>query len=196
MHAVYEKEKRGQPPYDPRLRTKSLVYGYWGKVFSSRSILKRLREDIPFRVLPAGNEPDFRTISDFRKIHIQTLPGLFEQVLGMALECGAIQLGQVSLNGTKLGSIASPPHAAAAEGPTRVDRMQAEAEDQSGQSCTRGAQVRGGTSIATDQTGARVSPILATRERESERRVGAGVPHTKYFTDSRSHAALTTGIGV
>jgi transposase len=107
MHAVYEKEKRGQPPYDPRLMTKLLVYGYCTGVFSSRRIQRRLREDIPFNVLAAGNEPDFRTISDFRKIHIETLQGLFEQVLAMALECGAIQLGRVSLDGTKLKANAS-----------------------------------------------------------------------------------------
>src|SRR2546428_9069721 len=93
IHAVYEKEKRGQPPYDPRLMTKLLVYGYCTGVFSSRRIQKRLREDIPFRVLAAGNQPDFRTISDFRKIHIEALENLFDQVLAMALECGAIKLG-------------------------------------------------------------------------------------------------------
>src|SRR6266849_8042650 len=107
IHAVYEKEKRGQPPYDPRLMTKLLVYGYCTGVFGSRRIQKRLREDIPFRVLAARNEPDFRTISDFRKIHIATLENLFEQVLAMALECGAIQLGRVSLDGTKLKANAS-----------------------------------------------------------------------------------------
>jgi transposase len=107
MHAVYGEEKRGQPPYDPRLMTKLLVYGYCTGVFSSRRIQKRLREDIPFKVLAAGNEPDFRTISDFRKIHIQTLENLFEQVLGMAMECGAIKLGRVSLDGTKLKANAS-----------------------------------------------------------------------------------------
>src|ERR1700675_4481340 len=107
MNAVYEKEKRGQPPYDPRLMTKLLGYGYCTGVFSSRRIQKRLQEDIPFKVLAAGNEPDFRTISDFRKIHIETLQGLFEQVLAMALECGAIQLGRVSLDGTKLKANAS-----------------------------------------------------------------------------------------
>ena len=107
IHAVYEKEKRGQPPYDPRLMTKLLVYGYCTGVFGSRRIQKRLREDIPFRVLAAGNEPDFRTISDFRKIHIGALEKLFEQVLAMALECGAIQLGRVSLDGTKLKANAS-----------------------------------------------------------------------------------------
>jgi transposase len=107
IHAVYEKEQRGQPPYDPRLMTKLLVYGYCTGVFSSRRIQKRLREDIPFKVLAAGNEPDFRTISDFRKIHIEALEKLFEQVLAMALECGAIQLGRVSLDGTKLKANAS-----------------------------------------------------------------------------------------
>ena len=107
VHAVYEKEKRGQPPYDPRLMTKLLVYGYCTGVFSSRRIQKRLKEDIPLKVLAAGNEPDFRTISDFRKIHIETLQNLFEQVLAMALECGAIQLGRISLDGTKLKANAS-----------------------------------------------------------------------------------------
>ena len=107
IHAVYEKEKRGQPPYDPRLMTKLLIYGYCTGVFSSRRIQKRLQEDIPFKVLAAGNEPDFRTISDFRKIHIETLQNLFEQVLAMALECGAIKLGRVSLDGTKMKANAS-----------------------------------------------------------------------------------------
>ena len=107
IHAVYGEEKRGQPPYDPRLMTKLLVYGYCTGVFSSRRIQKRLQEDIPFKVLAAGNEPDFRTISDFRKIHIGTLQGLFEQVLGMALEVGAVKVGRVSLDGTKIKANAS-----------------------------------------------------------------------------------------
>jgi transposase len=107
IHAVYGEEKRGQPPYDPRLMTKLLVYGYCTGVFSSRRIQKRLQEDIPFRVLAAGNEPDFRTISDFRKIHIATLQGLFEQVLEMALEVGAVKVGRVTLDGTKVKANAS-----------------------------------------------------------------------------------------
>src|ERR1019366_8063531 len=41
VHAVYGGEKRGQPPYDPRLMIKLLVYGYCTGVFSSRRIQKR-----------------------------------------------------------------------------------------------------------------------------------------------------------
>ena len=107
IHAHYGEEKRGQPPYDPRLMTKLLVYGYCTGVFSSRRLQKRIQEDIPFRVLAAGNEPDFRTISDFRKIHLAALEGLFEQVLEMAFEAGAIKLGRVSLDGTKVKANAS-----------------------------------------------------------------------------------------
>jgi len=127
MYAVYEKEKRGQPPYDPRLMTKLLVYGYCTGVFSSRRIQKRLQEDIPFKVLAAGNEPDFRTISDFRKIHIETLEQLFEQVLAMALECGSIKLGRVSLDGTKLKANASK-HKAMSYGRMKEKQQQLKAE--------------------------------------------------------------------
>lgn len=107
IHAWYGEEKRGQPPYDPVLMTKLLVYGYCTGVFSSRRLQKRIQEDIPFKVLAAGNEPDFRTISDFRKIHLVALEELFEQVLELALESGSVKLGRVSLDGTKIKANAS-----------------------------------------------------------------------------------------
>jgi len=107
MDAVYGNEKRGQPPYDPQMMTKVLVYGYCVGVFSSRRIERRLVEDIAFRVLAADNQPNFRTISDFRKIHLKTLEGLFEQVLKIALEAGAMKLGRVALDGTKVKANAS-----------------------------------------------------------------------------------------
>jgi len=107
IEAVYGDEQRGQPPYHPRMMTKLLVYGYCVGVFSSRRIQTRVAEDIAFRVLAAGNEPDFRTISDFRKIHLQALEGLFEQVLKIALKAGAIKVGRVVLDGTKVKANAS-----------------------------------------------------------------------------------------
>ena len=58
MEAVYGNEKRGQPPYDPLMMTKVLVYAYCVGVFSSRRIERRLVEDIAFRVLAAGNQPE------------------------------------------------------------------------------------------------------------------------------------------
>jgi transposase/ribonuclease HI len=107
IESVYEEEDRGQPPYHPRMMTKILVYGYCVGVFSSRRIQKRLEEDVAFRVLAAGNQPDFRTISDFRKLHLQALEGLFQQVLRLVLEMGALKLGRVALDGSKVKANAS-----------------------------------------------------------------------------------------
>src|ERR1700730_2028843 len=107
IESVYEEEDRGQPPYHPRMMTKILVYGYCVGVFSSRRIQKRLAEDVAFRVLAAGNQPDFRTISDFRKLHLKALEGLFQQVLRLVLEVGALKLGRVALDGSKIKANAS-----------------------------------------------------------------------------------------
>jgi transposase len=107
IESYYEKEERGYPPYHPRMMTKLLVYGYCVGVFSSRKLEKRLVEDVAFRVLAAGNEPDFRTISEFRRIHLKALEGLFEQVLRLAIELGAMQLGRVAIDGSKVKANAS-----------------------------------------------------------------------------------------
>jgi transposase len=107
IEAVYESDTRGQPPYNPRMMTKVLLYGYCTGTFSSRRIQKALVDEVPFRVLAAGNQPDFRTISDFRKIHHKALQALFEQVLGMALKAGAMKLGRVALDGSKVKANAS-----------------------------------------------------------------------------------------
>jgi transposase len=99
---VYEDEERGYPPYHPVMLTKVLVYAYCVGVFSSRKIQRRLVEDVGFRVLAAGNEPDFRTIADFRKRHLTALTGFFEQVLHLARELGAPRVGRVAIDGSKV----------------------------------------------------------------------------------------------
>jgi transposase len=118
IESVYEEEDRGQPPYHPRMMTKILLYGYCVGVFSSRKIQKRLVEDVAFRVLAAGNEPDFRTIADFRKLHLKALEELFQQMLRLTLETGAMKLGRVALDGSKVKGNASK-HKAMSYGRTK-----------------------------------------------------------------------------
>jgi transposase len=107
IESVYEEEERGQPPYHPRMMTKILLYGYCVGVFSSRRMEKKLSEDVGFRVLAAGNEPDFRTISDFRKLHLAGLQELFDQLLQIALRAGTMKLGRVMIDGSKVKANAS-----------------------------------------------------------------------------------------
>ena len=105
--AIYEDEERGYPPYHPVMLTKVLVYAYCVGVFSSRRIQRRLVEDIAFRVLAAGNAPDFRTIADFRKTHLPALRGFFEQVLRLARDLGTLRVGRVAIDGSKVKANAS-----------------------------------------------------------------------------------------
>jgi transposase len=107
IESIYEEEERGQPPYHPRMMTKILVYGYCVGVFSSRRIQKRLVEDVAFRELAAGNQRDFRTIADFRKLHLAALEELFGQVLRITLETGTMKLGRVVVDGSKVKANAS-----------------------------------------------------------------------------------------
>jgi transposase len=123
----YEDEERGYPPYHPVMLTKVLVYGYCVGVFSSRKIERRLLEDVAFRVLAAGNTPDFRTIADFRRRHLAALQGLFEQVLRLAQELGAPRVGRVAIDGSKVKANASK-HKAMSYGRMQEKERQLRAE--------------------------------------------------------------------
>ena len=98
---------RGFPPYHPRMMVTLLLYSYTQGVFSSRRIMKRCERDAAYRVIVHDDAPNFRTISDFRKLHLAELEGLFVQVLRLCQEVGLVKLGHVSLDGTKVKANAS-----------------------------------------------------------------------------------------
>ncbi|HSH63710.1 MAG TPA: IS1182 family transposase [Methyloceanibacter sp.] len=97
----------GQPPFDPRMMTALLLHGYASGIYSSRRIAKAAVERADFMMIVAGDPPDFRTISEFRKRHLQALASLFVQVLKLAEKAGLVKLGHVALDGTKIKANAS-----------------------------------------------------------------------------------------
>ncbi len=104
--AVYD-EPRGYPPYHPAMMVAALLYAYSQGVYSSRRIARALEERLDFMAVSALQRPDFRTISDFRKRHLEALAGLFGQILALCREAGLVELGHVALDGTKLKANAS-----------------------------------------------------------------------------------------
>jgi transposase/IS5 family transposase len=100
-------EERGYPPYHPCMMVKVLLYAYCTGTYSSRRIAAKLVDSVAFRFLAAGNQPDFRTVSDFRKRHEEALSGLFEQVLRLCRQSGLVKLGRVAIDGTKIKANAS-----------------------------------------------------------------------------------------
>ena len=98
---------RGQPPFDPAMMTALLLYGYCNGVYSSRRIAKACRERVDFMSIVGLDPPDFRTISEFRKRHLNALSGLFGQVLRLCERAGLVKLGHVALDGAKIKANAS-----------------------------------------------------------------------------------------
>ena len=98
---------RGQPPFDPAMMTALLLYGYCNGVYSSRRIAKACRERVDFMSIVGLDPPDFRTISEFRKRHLNALSALFGQVLRLCERAGLVKLGHVALDGTKVKANAS-----------------------------------------------------------------------------------------
>jgi len=107
IFARYNGAKGGHPPYHPTMMIGLLIYGYCVGIRSSRRIEKACWEQVPFRVLAAGQNPDHDTIAEFRRRHIASLPKIFLQALNICKEAGLVKLGHVALDGTKMQANAS-----------------------------------------------------------------------------------------
>jgi transposase len=161
--AVYEDEERGYPPYHPVMLTKVLVYAYCVGVFASRRIQRRLVEDVAFRVLAAGNAPDFRTIADFRKTHLAALTGLFEQVLHLARDVGTLRVGRVAIDGSKIKANASK-HKAMSYGRMQEKRKHLRDEVQALLAQAEAADAAEDAEYGTDRRGDELPAELQRRE--------------------------------
>jgi transposase len=107
FYALYEDETRGAPPFDPAMMVCLLLYAYCVGVFSSRKIAQACERNLAFIAIVGQERPDFRTISDFRKLHLDAFRDVFVHVLRVAGEAGMVKLGNVATDGTKLQGNAS-----------------------------------------------------------------------------------------
>jgi transposase len=122
IFAHYERETRGQPPFHPRMMVALLLYCYATGTRSSRKIMLRCHVDVACRIIVGDDIPDFRTISDFRRIHLERLEALFVEVLKLCALAGLTKVGTIALDGTKVKANASRHKAMSYE------RMQEEEE--------------------------------------------------------------------
>src|SRR5437588_11764670 len=107
FYAPYEHETRGAPPFDPAMIVCLLLYAYCVGVFSSRKIALACERNLAFIAIVGQERPDFRTISDFRKLHLEAFKDMFVQVVRLAAEAGLVRLGNIATDGTKIQGNAS-----------------------------------------------------------------------------------------
>lgn len=93
----------GRPAYDPEMMLKVLIFAYSRGVYSNRRIAQQLRENIQFKWLAAGQEPDFRTIGRYRSEYFREhLERIFAEVVLMLISSGHIRGHDYFLDGTTI----------------------------------------------------------------------------------------------
>jgi transposase len=98
---------RGQKSYHPKILIKLLIYGYSTGVFSGRKIAMKCESDTAFMYMAGMYRPDFRTINDFRKDHIEQFKLYFVDVVKVCQKLGMAKVGTISIDGTKISASAS-----------------------------------------------------------------------------------------
>ena len=78
----------------------------WG-CFRAGRIAQACERNLAFMAIVGPTRLDFRTISDFRKLHLESFCDVFVEVLRIAGESGLVKLGNVSTDGTKVQGNAS-----------------------------------------------------------------------------------------
>ena len=82
-------EGPGHPSYHPCILCKILIQSMLDRVRSSRAIARNVRENIVYMYLAEHLQPDFRTISDFRKENENLITELFKNTVKAAKDLGA-----------------------------------------------------------------------------------------------------------
>ena len=97
----------GHPAYHPALLLKVWLYAYALGMTSSRRLEQRIREDLGFRYLAGGAQPDFWALNEFRKRHGRAMNDIFTQVVELARTLGLGKLGHVAIDSTRIAANAS-----------------------------------------------------------------------------------------
>ena len=91
----------GQNAYNPKLMIGILIYAYSQGIFSSRQIAEKLNVDLSYMYIGQMQKPNFRVLSDFRKDNIEFFKECFKQSVMLAMRAGLVNLGHISLDGSK-----------------------------------------------------------------------------------------------
>lgn len=98
----------GQPPFDPRLPIKVLVYGYATGQRSSRQLERLCDESLPYLFLTRGDTPSYRTLCSVRVEQSELIEQVWIDLFAVADGVGLQRLGHLVVDSTKLRANASP----------------------------------------------------------------------------------------
>lgn len=101
-----EENSIGTDYYDPKDLLKLYLYGYRNGIRSSRKLQKLCEVNIEVMWLLRKVTPNFRTISEFRKKHVEQLKKVFKETVLMCSELDMLS-GEYSQDGVKIEAVNS-----------------------------------------------------------------------------------------
>mgnify|MGYP002403141845 CR=1 FL=1 len=107
FYSAYRENGQGRAAYEPSMMVALLLYSYARGNRSSRGIERECREDVVYKLITAMRVPDHSTIAEFRRRHERALGELFTAVLALCDEAGLVEVGVISIDGTKIRANAS-----------------------------------------------------------------------------------------
>jgi transposase len=107
FYGAYRENGQGRAAYEPSMMVALLLYAYARGNRSSRGIERECREDVVYKLITAMRVPDHSTIAEFRRRHERALGELFTAVLALCDEAGLVEVGVISIDGTKIRANAS-----------------------------------------------------------------------------------------
>ncbi len=177
LSSIYEQfAPVGGVAYAPEILLGLLFYGYATGVFSSRKIEQGTYESIQFRYIAGDLHPDHDTIVNFRKTFLPAVQEFFVQILLLAEAAGVLQLGNISIDGSKVHADASQSKAVSYK---RLVELEAKLRQEVAELFTLGEQADQGEVHLPD--GLVVQDEIAVREERL-----AGLAKAKAVLEARS----------
>jgi transposase len=92
----------GCPAYAPSDLLKLYVYGYYNRIRSSRKLMTECGRNVEVMWLMGKLQPDFRTISDFRKENSKSLKQVFKEFVRLCDKLKLYNKELLAVDGTKI----------------------------------------------------------------------------------------------
>jgi len=97
----------GRPAFAPQVLLRLYLYGYLNKIRSSRKLERECSRNIELQWLLQNLQPNYHTISDFRKLHAQSLQFLFRLYVHFLSEAGLLGKTTIAVDGSKFKAVNS-----------------------------------------------------------------------------------------
>ena len=108
IHDSYSESSDGQPPYDPSMLLKVVLFGCMNNIFSTRGLESAMRRDAHLIWLSSYQFPDHTTISRFKTRCMPHIKVIFSRLVTILVERGEVELTKdLYIDGTTIRSRAA-----------------------------------------------------------------------------------------